>query len=303
MSKLSEYLPAILTVSILGMVFLEWGLLLLSRKSKRNKEGIVNIVSAGFAFFPIFILQKLVLVGFMYWLYEYRWFQFEVQWYHWLVLWIIYDFGFWLIHFLGHRVRLLWCIHGVHHQPHEMKLSVGFRGSFLDFVKIPHNIIWLPLLGFNPLMILLVDAVGKMYGVLVHINENWLSTRRWKRFEWLLVSPSLHRAHHSTNHIYLDRNFGEAFSVWDRIFRTLQPYNESDKLNYGVMKEIDSENLVDSQLHELKSLWEDVYSTSSITDKLKYIFYPPGWNHINGGVMADDLRMKAKETRRLSAST
>ena len=291
---IAEYLPIILTISILGLIVLEWCTLALSDLVKRNKEGVVNMASAGLAFFPIFILQKLLLVGMMYWLYQHRFFSFDTKWYTWVVGWVIYDFGFWLIHWLSHRVRILWCVHGVHHQPHEMKLSVGFRGSFLDFLVTPHNFIWMPLLGFHPIMVLLIDAFAKMYGVLVHINESWIPTKRWKWMEWLLITPSLHRAHHSTNHLYLDRNYGEALSVWDRLFRTIQPYQQSDDLKYGVMKDVDSESLLDAQLNELKSLWHDVKSTSSFSQKLKYIFFPPGWNHVDGGILAEDLRATAR---------
>jgi sterol desaturase/sphingolipid hydroxylase (fatty acid hydroxylase superfamily) len=184
----------------------------------------------------------------------------------------------------------------VHHQPKEMKLSVGFRGSFLDFLMTPHNIIWMPLLGFNPVMVLVVDAFAKMYGVLVHINESWIPTKRWKWFERLFVSPSLHRAHHSTNHLYLDRNYGEALVIWDRLFGTIQPYRESEKLEYGVMKDVDSEDLKDAQLNELRSLWQDMKSAPTISTKLKYAFYPPGWNHFDGGMLADDFRKAAQKS-------
>ncbi|MFM1875598.1 MAG: hypothetical protein RL266_1335 [Bacteroidota bacterium] len=289
--------PIFLTVLILGMIFLEWGVLLVTKKASKNKEATVSIISAGLAFFPIFILQKIFLVGLMFWLYELRFFSLNSAWYVWLAAWVVYDFGFWLIHFLCHRVRLFWCIHAVHHQPKEMKLSVGFRGSFLDFLVTPHNIIWMPLLGFHPLMILIVDAGAKIYGVMVHINEFWVPTKHWKWFEWLFVSPSLHRAHHSTNHLYLDRNYGEALVVWDKMFGTIQPYLESDKLEYGIMKEVDSEDLKDSQLSELRSLLQDLNSTNSFSDKMKYIFMPPGWNHIDGGKLAEDFRNAAKLKR------
>lgn len=289
--------PMFLTILILGMIFLEWGALIATKKVSRNKEAGVSIISAGLAFFPIFLLQKIFLVGLMFWLYQFKIFSLGSEWYVWLVAWVVYDIGFWLIHFLSHRVRIFWCIHSVHHQPKEMKLSVGFRGSFLDFLLTPHNILWMPLFGFHPLMVLIVDAGAKIYGVLVHINEAWVATRRWKWMEWLLVSPSLHRAHHSTNHIYLDRNYGEAFVIWDRIFGTIQPYIESDKLEYGIMKDVDSENLTDAQLNELQSLWRDVRSADSLMNKLRYIFLPPGWNHIDGGTLAEDFRNAAKKER------
>ena len=300
LNQIAENTSVFLTVVILGLILLEWAVLLIAKQSKRNKEGVVNIASAGLAFLPIFILQKVLFVGLMFWLYEYRMFVLGTDWYVWLLGWIAYDFMFWFIHFISHRVRLFWCLHSVHHQPKEMKLSVGFRGSLFDFILTPHNVIWLPLIGFNPLMVLLIDSVGKIYGVLVHIHERWAPELRWKWIEKLLITPTLHRIHHSTNHIYLDRNYGEAFSFWDRIFGTFQPEIDNERIEYGVMKDTDSENLFDSQTDEFLSLWNDLKSATKYSDKLKYLFYPPGWNHTDGGMLAEDFRQLAWKKKHLS---
>lgn len=295
MEQLSEISIPLISVVIITLVLFEWALLVIQQKVERNKETWVNLASAGLAFIPLFALTKFILVGLMFWIYQFRFFEIGQQWYFWILAWILYDFGFWLIHYLGHKVRIVWCLHNVHHSAKEMKLSVAFRGSFFDFLVVPHNIIWLPLLGFNPYMILIVDAIGKFYGFIVHVNKNWFPNRRRTWIEYLLISPSAHRVHHATNHLYLDRNFGETFCIWDRLFGTYQAELPSEVPHYGVMKPIDSEDLWDAQSHEIRSLWRDIRNAPGIVNKLKYVFYPPGWNHLDGGVLAKDLRKKASQ--------
>jgi sterol desaturase/sphingolipid hydroxylase (fatty acid hydroxylase superfamily) len=295
MEQISALSIPIITIIAFSLVVAEWLLLLVQKKVERNKEAWVSVLSAGLAFTPIFALTKLLLIGIMFWLYQYRLFDFEFQWYTWLLAWAIYDFMFWLLHYWGHKVRIIWCAHNVHHSAKEMKLSVAFRGSFFDFLFVPHNIIWLPLLGFHPFMVLIVDSIGKFYGIIVHVNENWFPNKKRSWIEHFIITPSIHRVHHSVNHVYLDRNFGETFSIWDKIFNTYQPELASETPQYGIMKEVDSEDLFDTQANEFFALWKDIKSTNKLSDKLKYVFMPPGWNHIDGGTTAKKLRKVALE--------
>ncbi len=201
-------------------------------------------------------------------------------------------FFFYIIHLLGHKVRLFWCIHGVHHTAEEMKLSVAVRGSFIDIILTPHNIIWLPLLGFDPFMVLIVDGVARMYGLFEHFNENIIPAKNgW--IEKIFITPSIHRVHHSKNHIYLDRNYGETFSIWDRIFGTFQTELD-EKIEYGIMHDkMNSKNLLDVQTLLWRHLWNDIKSAPNMKDKVKYIFKHPGWNHIDGGKKAREYRKEA----------
>jgi len=275
------------------LVIIEWIGLTLLNKVENQRESWVNIFCAGLAFAPIFLLSKSVLLVIMFWCYENRFFDAGFEWYFWVLAWIIYDFSFWLMHLLSHKVRLLWCLHNVHHSAKEMKLSVGFRGSLFDLFLVPHTFLWLPLLGFHPFLVLFVDAIGKLYGVAVHINENALKDGKRRWYEWFLITPSAHRIHHSTNHLYLDTNYGEALAIWDRIFRTYQSEVKSDKPVYGVMKEIDSGDLIESQFSEFRSLFKDIGSTKSIASKLKNLIMPPGWNPNGNSIFAVTLRNEA----------
>lgn len=285
--------PSIIIVAVF-LVVIEWSVLLLSNKTVKNKEGLVSVISAALTHLPRFAVNKFLCLSLMFLFYNFRLFDLGFSWYVWILGWLAYDFLFWFFHFLDHKVRLLWCFHSVHHTPKEMKFSVAFRGSVLDFLKTPHNIIWLPLIGFNPFLILIIDTVGSFYGILVHVNEKWLANSKYSLIDKLLVTPTSHRIHHAVNELYIDRNYGETFSVWDHLFGTFQDYIKSEEPKYGVMKDdIDSEDLWDSQTSEWKKLWRDIKSADKFFDKLKYIFMPPGWNHLDGGLLANEIRIKA----------
>jgi hypothetical protein len=113
--------------------------------------------------------------------------------------------------------------------------------------------------------------------------------QRW--LECLFITPSVHRVHHAKNNIYLDRNYGETFSIWDRIFGTFQTEVDQVKPVYGILiDKISGKNLTQVQLLLWRDLWTDVRRAPGLKNKLKYIFMAPGWNHIDGGKMAAEYR-------------
>ena len=279
-------------IFVYSIILVEWLFLWRIQIIKKHKETVVNLFSYFIESIPYLLLGPIVILGIMNFSYSIRIFTFGTEWYVWVLAFFALDFGRWFIHFLGHKVRLFWCIHGVHHTPKEMSFSVTVRGSFLGFLLSPHSFIWLPLLGFNPIMVIIVDTICRVYVVLEHGNEKVIGKQQW--MEFLFISPSAHRVHHAKNPIYLDRNFGETFSIWDRIFRTFQTELNTVKPELGIMDDkIDPSNIKEVQLSLWKGLWKDVKQAPTFADKLKYIFFPPGWNHIDGGKLAGEFREEA----------
>ncbi|MFL0062548.1 sterol desaturase family protein [Tenacibaculum maritimum] len=291
---LFEQLESKLAFIFLFSVVLEWVILVINNKINSNKSGLVNLLSYFVELLPYFILD-VFFFGIMLWLYNYRLFDLGTSWYVWVLCYVLYDLLFYIIHYLGHRVRFFWCIHGVHHTAEEMKMTVAVRGSFFGFLLTPHNTIWLPLLGFDPFMVLVVDGIAKIYGLFEHINEHFISSKNsW--IENVFVTPSVHRVHHSKNHVYLDRNYGETFSIWDHLFGTFQTEIKKEKLLYGMMDDkIDGKNLWQIQTVLWKELWYDIKTAPTFKDKINYLIKPPGWNHIDGGKLAEEFRNEAKQ--------
>ncbi|SFD62448.1 Sterol desaturase/sphingolipid hydroxylase, fatty acid hydroxylase superfamily [Chitinophaga sp. CF118] len=280
---------------VLGLVIIEWIVLVVTKKMESNKEGWVNVLCYVLESVPYFFLSKVVIFGTMMWMYEHRFFTLGNAWYIWILAYLVYDFMFWLVHFLGHKVRFFWCIHGVHHTAEEMKLTVAVRGSFFGILHIPLTVIWLPILGFDPFMIFIAEAIARLYGLYEHVNDNFDTLVGKQTFmERLFITPSVHRVHHAKNFIYLDRNYGETFSIWDKIFGTFQSELDDVKPVYGILNDnINSKNIWQIQVQLWKDLWKDIVNAPTLADKLKYVIMPPGWNHIDGGKMASAYRFDA----------
>ena len=265
----SEMIPTYMSVIALGIVLLEWIVLTIIGKIEKHKEGRINIISAILTFVPIVITNQLLTIFVMFWVYQYRIFDLGFEWYVWILAYVGYDFMSYATHWFSHKVRFFWCIHSVHHSPEEMKSSVSFRGSFAEFLLAPHIILWLPLLGFHPFVILIVEGVGQLYGVLLHVNKEFVPKVNTVEVKKLLITPATHRLHHAKNEIYLDTNYGLMFSLWDRIFKTAQVEVNDVDVSYGLMKDIDSDNLIVAQTDEFVSLWKDRKSAPLFIDKIK----------------------------------
>lgn len=190
---------------------------------------------------------------------------------YWLLLFLLQDLAFYTLHYLDHRIRLLWAVHVTHHSSEEFNLSVGFRSSV--FEPLYRFIYFLPIawLGFAPLDIFFVFSLTQLYGVFVHTQY----TKRLPIIEWLLVTPSHHRVHHGQNDQYIDRNMGMFLIIWDRLFGTFTP--ETEPVKFGITKPPMHNGPVHIVTHEFENICSDVRQAKPLKDKLMYIFGPPGW--------------------------
>jgi len=111
-----------------------------------------------------------------------------------------------------------------------------------------------------------------------------------KWFEFIFNTPSHHRVHHASNVRYLDQNHAGILIIWDRLFGTFSEESKEEKPVYGLTKNITSYNPLVIVSHEYKDIWKDVQRAPSFSDKLKYLFYPPGWSHDGEDLRAKTLR-------------
>ena len=264
----------------------------LSNYQKRNfysvKETLINIwlniVNASLG-----LLVKGTVLVFMMWIGQFHILQIANPYLYWVLLFFLVDFSFYFEHRCEHFSRVLWAVHVTHHSSKEYNLTTGFRSSvFRPFVNFWFFIPWV-ILGFNPLDILLMDAICQIYGILVH-TQYVRKMPRW--FETFFVSPAHHRVHHASNIVYLDKNMGMVLILWDRIFGTYQDELETEKVVFGLTKKLDHPfHPIEIITHEWKALWKDV-TRSNITfyERVKYIVKPPGWSHDQSSKTAKELR-------------
>jgi sterol desaturase/sphingolipid hydroxylase (fatty acid hydroxylase superfamily) len=198
--------------------------------------------------------------------------QLPQTWWVWLFAFVAYDFLYYWNHRLGHTVNVLWAAHVVHHSSEEYNLTTALRqtsGSIVSFV------FYLPLafLGVDPFILITVGSINLVYQFWVHTRH--VPELGW--MEWVFVTPSNHRVHHAQNQIYLDKNYGGVFIIWDRLFGSYQRELANEEPIYGVRKALQSWNPVWANLQVYSQLFKDAWRTKSWFDKLRIWFMRTGW--------------------------
>jgi len=260
----------IFTVSI---ILLEVVLLRFRKVTVSHKGGVVSLISGSFVFGLEAVADFLFYLALSYWLYQHRIFELGFKWYVWVACFLLFDFIFYWSHRIQHEVRLLWCFHSVHHTTQEMRLSSAVRGPMFEFVMTPWYFIWLCVLGFHPLMFITVRTFSRVWGVLEHVNESFVGYHPW--LNKILITPDVHRVHHGRNVRYLDMNYSEILSIWDRMFGTYTEYEE--KPEYRILKQINPDNFYEVQVHAWRDLYHDLKETKGLKNKIKLLLMPPGW--------------------------
>jgi sterol desaturase/sphingolipid hydroxylase (fatty acid hydroxylase superfamily) len=217
------------------------------------------------------------------------------HWWVWVLLLFADDFTFYWHHRLSHEIRVLWAAHVNHHSSQTINFATALRQSWVEQLYKFFWWIWLPLVGFHPLMMLMMMSVSLIYQYWPH-TELIKKMPRW--FEFVFNTPSHHRVHHASNIRYLDCNHGGIFIIWDRLFGTFSEERTSEKPIYGITKNINTYNLFKIAFHEYGDLWQDVKVAPTFSDKLKYIFYPPGWSHAGEDLRAKTLRKKLLQSEK-----
>ena len=95
--------------------------------------------------------------------------------------------------------------------------------------------------------------------------------------ENIIVTPSHHRVHHAINPEYIDKNYGQIFIFWDKLFGTFQKELPHVKPVYGITRPVRTWNPIKINFQHLWLLISDAWHTASWRDKLRIWFMPTGW--------------------------
>ncbi len=212
---------------------------------------------------------------------------------YWLLLFLTEDFVFYIEHRVDHYCRFFWAVHVTHHSSEEFNLTTGFRSSVLQPLYRFVYFIPLALLGFRPADIVFMYAITQIYGILVH-TQSIKKMPSW--FEIFFVSPAHHRVHHASNILYLDKNMGMCLIIWDKLFGTFQQEIPGEPVRYGLTKPLGNpHHPVKIIFHEWENIAQDLKKKTSLGNKMKYIFMPPGWSHDGSSKTANELRKELKD--------
>ncbi|MBL6611082.1 MAG: sterol desaturase family protein, partial [Flavobacteriaceae bacterium] len=141
------------------------------------------------------------------------------SWLTWVIAFVVIDFAGYWNHRLSHRVNIFWNQHVIHHSSEDFNLACALRQSISNVV------------GYTAILLLPAALLGVEYSVIavlapLHLfGQFWYHTQHIGKLgflEYILVTPSQHRVHHAINEQYIDKNLGQIFSVWDRLFGTFQ---------------------------------------------------------------------------------
>ncbi|MEK9565819.1 MAG: sterol desaturase family protein [Flavobacteriaceae bacterium] len=218
-------------------------------------------------------------------------FKISNTWYGFVFGYIVWEFAHFIYHFLAHKVRLLWCLHATHHAPEEMNLSVTHAHFFLEapYADLIRTSICI-FIGVPPALLFTIMFIDGTYGAFIHVGENLIKDARFGFLNKFILTPSHHRVHHAKNPLYIDTNYCNLLNFWDRIFGTYQEEDPNLHIQYGVTRPIRSGNFWDVYFGELINLTKDVIKAPGLINKLKYIFFPPGWSHTGVQKTAKSIR-------------
>lgn len=138
-----------------------------------------------------------------------------------------------LAHVLLHKLPFMWRFHRVHHSDERVDVTTGTRHHPGDYVfRELVALITIILVG-APLAFYLVYRMGTVFFTyLTHAN---VDMPRWldRPLSFVFVTPNLHKFHHHAELPWTDRNYGNMFSFWDRLFGTLV-YQDVHSVRYGL---------------------------------------------------------------------
>lgn len=166
-----------------------------------------------------------------------------------VLLMIAQDFCYYWFHRASHRVRWMWAAHVVHHSSENMNFSTAFRQSLM-YPFAGMWVFWLPLviLGFDPNWVVFVVLLNLGLQFFVHTQ----AVKKLGPLEWLFNTPSHHRVHHGRNPQYIDKNYAGILIIWDKLFGTFVP--EEETVIYGITKPVNSFNPLKVTFRDRKSV-------------------------------------------------
>ncbi len=223
-------------------------------------------------------LRGLVFLGLGAWFYET-----EAGGYHlfdlpdqgigiWIFALLAYDFSYYWFHRISHEVNLFWAAHVVHHQSEDYNLGTALRQSGSGLFGFIFYVPWL-YVGIPAEILISSGAINLVYQFWVHTQH----VPKLGPLEHVFVTASNHRVHHAQNRIYIDRNYGGIFIIWDRLFGSFQEELPDEPCIYGIRKPLRSYNPFWANIQVYWSILLDSWHAKSWQDRIRVWFKGPGW--------------------------
>ena len=262
-------------IPILGIfVILEGIIQLKDNKSYNYKESFSNISAGLIPVLTGIFLKSITLFPYIYIYNNYRIFEFKETNFllNNIILFCLIDFLHYCQHRLDHNINILWAAHIVHHQSNTYNFTTGFRFSFLTFAFLFFLYLPLAFFGFSP------EKFAIIYFVIIPAYMFFTHTELIGKLGWLeyiFVTPSSHRVHHSADIKKINKNYGATLIIWDRLFNTFLKEPSKGIKNYGLIISHTDPCPLRSNISYYKLLFKAIKNTRGIINKVRLIFSSP----------------------------
>ena len=147
---------------------------------------------------------------------------------------LLYDMWSYWWHRINHRIPFLWRFHRMHHSDPAMDVSTATRfhpGEI--FLSVMIRLLVIPLVGIPAMALVVYDGVQLASTQFHHANIS-LFRPLDRLIRYILVSPNMHKVHHSPLRGEIDSNYSSVLSVWDRIFGSYRELDPGRKVRFGL---------------------------------------------------------------------
>lgn len=184
------------------------------------------------------------------------------------------DFAGYWIHRIAHEYNFFWNNHIIHHSSEDFNLACALRQSISSIVKI-FTIFLLPAA--------LLGVPGQVVAIVAPLHlfaQFWYHTQHINKMcflEKIIVTPSHHRVHHAINKEYMDKNYGQIFIFWDKLFGTYQEELPDVPAVYGITRPVRTWNPIKINFMHMWLLIKDAWHAENWKDKFRIWLMPTGW--------------------------
>ena len=141
--------------------------------------------------------------------------------------------GAYFIHFIEHKIKWMWKFHMVHHADTYVDTTTENRHHPGESVfRAVFTTIGVLVCGAPMWLVMLYQSMSAVLSQFNHANMRiplWIDNA----LSWVIVSPNMHKVHHHYVRPQTDSNYGNIFSIWDRLFGTFN-YTPVEQLRYGL---------------------------------------------------------------------
>jgi sterol desaturase/sphingolipid hydroxylase (fatty acid hydroxylase superfamily) len=234
----ASHRSAILLGGLTFFLLLESGIPLFRQKYDRTSHTAINLLFTATTVIINFLMAFILLwacdfvvaqkFGILQWLPDMNF------WLYTMVGLLLLDLiGAYLVHWAEHRVKWMWRFHLIHHTDPNVDTTTANRHhpgeSVFRFVFTTAGIL---LAGAPIYIVMMYQSMSAALSQFNHANilfPKWLD----RAMSWLIVTPGMHRVHHHYTLPYTDTNFGNIFSIWDRLFGTFAEM-DNEKIIFGI---------------------------------------------------------------------